>query len=286
MKGRYFILAVVTAVAVCAQVPLEVAYAGSMTSLMEGPIKRAAASELKLDLQGRAQGASGLAQLIAGGSIHPDVFISVTASPIDTVLKAGKIREARPIARTEMVIAYSPKSRFAAQFAAQPWWQVLQEPGIRFGRTDPVTDPQGRNTIFVLQLAAAYYHQPDLARRVLGPDINPQQIFTEPSVQARLQSGELDAASAYKVQPSAFGLPYISLPDELNLADRARAGEYARALLTLYGRTYHPEPLVYYAAVLNDAPHRSQAVRFVEWLERQSAQEIFRHAVYDPVGKP
>jgi molybdate/tungstate transport system substrate-binding protein len=185
-----------------------------------------------------------------------------------------------------MVIAYSRKSRFAAQFGATPWWRLLQEPGIRFGRTDPVTDPQGRNIIFVLQLAAAHYNQPDLARRILGPDINSQQIFTEPSVQARLQSGELDAASAYKVQPVAFGLPYVSLPEELNLADQGRAGDYARASLSLNGRTYHPEPLVYYAAVLNDAPHHQQALRFVEWLEGRSAQEIFRRAGYDPAGKP
>jgi len=285
MKGCYCILAAVTAVALRGQVPLEVAYAGSMTSVMEGPIKRAAAAELGFDLQGRAQGASGLAQLIAGGSIRPDVFISITASPIDTVLKAGKIREAVPIARTEMVIAYSPKSRFAAQFASKPWWRVLQEPGVRFGRTDPVTDPQGRNIIFVVQLAAAYCHQPDLARRIVGPDVNPQQIFTEPSIQARLQSGELDAASAYKVQPVAFGLPYISLPDELNLGDRARAAEYARASLTLNGRTYHPEPLVYYAAVLNGAAHHPEAVRFVEWLEGRSARDIFQRAGYDPAGK-
>jgi molybdate/tungstate transport system substrate-binding protein len=284
MKRRLFLLAGI-AIALRGQVPLEVAYAGSMTSVMEGPIKRAANAELQFDLQGRAQGASGLAQLIAGGSIHPDVFVSITASPIDTVLHAGKIQEARPIARTEMVIAYSPKSRFAGQFAAKPWWRLLQEPGIRFGRTDPVTDPQGRNIIFVVQLAAAHYHQPDLAQRILGPDINPQQIFTESSIQARLQSGELDAASAYKVQPVAFGLPYVSLPEELNLANRDRAGDYARASLTLNGRTYHPEPLVYYAAVLNDAPHYQQALRFVEWLEGRSAQEIFRRAGYDPAGK-
>mgnify|MGYP003694545867 CR=1 FL=1 len=35
------------------------------------------------------------------------------------------------------------------------------------------------------------------------PVINEKQIFTEPTVQARLQSGELDAASAYKIQARA-----------------------------------------------------------------------------------
>ena len=124
-----------------------------------------------------------------------------------------------------MVIAYSPKSRYAQQFAdaaankrgAMPWYQVLQQPGIRFGRTDPMTDPQGRNIIYTFQLAETYYKRAGLALKVLGDTINTMQIFSEPTVEARLQSGELDAASAYKIQPGPFNLPFIELPDDINL---------------------------------------------------------------------
>lgn len=266
---------------------LDVAYAGSMASIMEGPIKQAAAAQLNLSIQGRAQGASGLAQLIVANSIHPDVFISVTPGPMMVVLKAGFAQSAIPIAHTEMVIAYSPGSRFASKFGtasqstAEPWWRILEEPGLRFGRTDPVTDPQGRNIIFVMQLAARLYNQPDLVQRVLGADINPEQIFTEPSVEARLQSGQLDAASAYKTQPAPFHLPFVTLPPEINLGSASSAG-YSSATLTLNGKTYHPEPLVYYAAALKDAPHPAAATRLVEWLQGNSAQEIFGRFQYDP----
>ena len=140
---------------------LQVAYAGSMASAMEGPIGRAAEA-MGLKLQGRAQGASGLAQLIVAGSLRPDVFISITPSPMQTVQRAGKARRAVPIARTEMVIAYSPHSRFRAEFEraardpeGHPWWRVLGAKGLRFGRTDPITDPQGRNILFVFQLDRA-----------------------------------------------------------------------------------------------------------------------------------
>lgn len=92
---------------------LEVAYAGSMGSLMEGPLKRAVAASLRLELHGRGQGASALGQLIASGSITPDVFLPITATPMRAVFQAGKASLAEPIARTEMVIAYSAKSRFA-----------------------------------------------------------------------------------------------------------------------------------------------------------------------------
>src|SRR5215510_5029893 len=156
---------------------LDVAYAGSMGSMMEGPIKSALARSLKLDFHGRAQGSSALAQLIVGGSIRPDVFIPVTPGPMLTILNAGKAETAQPIAHTEMVIAYSPKSRFAVRLDAaskgkENWWDILQERGLRFGRTDPVGDPQGRNIIFTMMLAAKRYKQPDLVKKILGPTIN------------------------------------------------------------------------------------------------------------------
>src|SRR5260370_39127728 len=124
------------ALAADALTPLQVAYAGSMASMMDAGVKPAVAKSLDVDMQGRAQGSTGLANLIVAGSIRPDVYISVTPAPMRTVLKAGKAHNAIPIARTEMVIAYSPKSQFASDLAkagepgAKPWWQILETPGV------------------------------------------------------------------------------------------------------------------------------------------------------------
>jgi molybdate/tungstate transport system substrate-binding protein len=268
---------------------LDVAYAGSMGSMMEGAVKTSVARTLKLDMHGRALGSSALAQLIVGGSIRPDVFLPVTPGPALVVLRAGKAETAQPIAHTEMVIAYSPKSQFAYKFEAASkgkdnWWEILQEPGIRLGRTDPIGDPQGRNIIFTMMLAAKVYKQPDLVEKILGPTINEKQIFTEPTVQARLQSGELDAASAYKIQPGPFNLPYISLPKEINLSGQNVHADHPDITLTVGGKTYNPEPLIYYAMVLKDAPTPKGAAAFVEWLKGDEAQAIFRRFYYDPPG--
>ncbi len=268
---------------------LDVAYAGSMGSMMEGPLKRSVAQSLKLDMHGRAQGSSALAQLIVGGSIRPDVFLPVTPGPMLTVLRAGKAETAQPVAHTEMVIAYSPKSRFASRLEAAGkgnanWWEILQEPRLRFGRTDPVGDPQGRNIIFTIMLAAKVYKQPDLVEKILGPTINEKQIFTEPTVQARLQSGELDAASAYKIQPGPFNLPYINLPKEINLSGQNVHADHPEVTLSVGGKTYNPEPLIYYAAVLKDAANPKGAAAFVNWLKGDDAQAIFQRFYYDPPG--
>src|SRR5436305_13568074 len=89
-----------------------------MGSLMEGPIKSTVAQRLNFDMHGRAQGSTALAQLIVGGNIRPDVFIPITPGPMLTVLRAGKAETAQPIAHTERVIAYNPKSRFAPKLEA------------------------------------------------------------------------------------------------------------------------------------------------------------------------
>jgi molybdate/tungstate transport system substrate-binding protein len=227
--------------------------------------------------------------LIVGGNIRSDVFIPVTPGPALTVLKAGKADSAQPIAKTEMVIAYSPKSRFASRFEAaangkEDLWKILLEPSLRFGRTDPVTDPQGRNIIFTMMLAAKAAKQPDLVEKVLGPTINEQQIFTEPTVMARLQSGELDASSAYKIQPGPLNLPYVPLPKEINLSGQNVHTDHPDVSLAVGSKTYTPEPLIYFASLLKDAPNAKGAAAFMEWLKGDEAQGIFRKYNYDGPG--
>jgi len=259
--------------------------------LMDGGVRPAIAKALGAQLQGRAAGSTGLANLIVAGSIRPDVFISVTPEPMRIVLKAAKAQSALPIARTEMVIAYSPTSQYAPLLAkadepgAKTWWQILEARGLRFGRTDPDTDPQGLNIIFTMRLAEAYYQQPGLADKILGPVINPQQIFQEPQVMARLQAGQLDASSAYKTQPAVLGLPFVELPKEINLGYASRENGYKMPTVNLNGKTLHPLPLVFYAARLKDAPQPELANRFLVWLHSPKARAIFSRYHYDaPMG--
>jgi molybdate/tungstate transport system substrate-binding protein len=131
---------------------LDVASAGSFRQMVEGPLKDAAAKTLGLSLRSHAQGADAVARSIVDGTLQADVFVPITAGPMRTVFAGGKADVAVPIARTEMVIVYSPKSRFAARFEAaregkEVWWKVLETPGVKIARSDPASDPGGRNII-------------------------------------------------------------------------------------------------------------------------------------------
>src|SRR6266699_4169103 len=89
-----------------------------------------------VEFQGIGQGAYGLARQLEGRLLQADVFVAITPGPIDILKKAGMIGPAVPVASTQMVIAYSPKSKFVSDFEAaaqgkKNWYEVLQMPDLR-----------------------------------------------------------------------------------------------------------------------------------------------------------
>ena len=282
--------------AYAAEPVLSVAYAGSMGALMDKGLGPAIAKQDHVQYQGKGAGAFGLAHLIAARQINPDVFVSITPGPIEVLQKAGLIDTAVPVASTQMVIAYSDKSKFAADFKAaaagrMPWYAVLQKPGMRFGRTDPKTDPQGRNIVFTMLLAQMYDKQPGLAKAILGPVVNPAQIFAEPSLLSRLESGQIDASSGYLSAVISHKLPYIRLPNEINLSDpHLAAAWYDKVHFDITqpdGKTesLSTQPLVFYAAVLKNAPNPKAGEAFIKLMRSPQGQAMFKHYGYsEPKG--
>lgn len=273
--------------------PIRVAYAGSMGVVMDRMLGPAFTQQTGAPFQGIGQGAYGLARLIAGGQIQADVFVSITPGPMEILKKAGLVGEAVPVASTAMVIVYNDKGPHAALFEAAkagkiPWWKVLQEPGVTFGRTDPATDPQGRNIIFTFLLAERYYQQPDLMQKVLGGVFNDQQIFAEGSAMTRLEAGQVDASSGYQSAAASAKLPFLTLPDEINLSNPALAAEwYDKVSFKLPGKdgkeeVATPQPMVFYAAVLKNAPNPQAASAFLAFMATPEGLKLFESAGYGP----
>ncbi len=209
--------------------PVRVLYAGSLTDLMENDLGPAFSAATGLTFLGTPGGSTGLAHQIAANLRPADLFIS--ASPrADALLMppaAHKIDWYIVFARSPLVIGYAPQSRFAASLQRQPWYQVLQTPGLRLGRTDPELDPKGRLTLTLMRNAEAFYHQPGLAHAILGAPENPAQIRPEESLIGALQSGEIDVGIFYASETASLRIPSISLPEAL-----AAAATYTAAIPT------------------------------------------------------
>ena len=98
--------------------------------------------------------------MIKDGLRAPDVFISADDQVMIDLMHAApdKVSWYLPFATTRIVVAYSPKSRFfsvldEAAHGKRLWTEVLREPGLKIGRTDPAIDPKGYRTIIVCKLA-------------------------------------------------------------------------------------------------------------------------------------
>lgn len=273
--------------AAAAQPVLSVAYAGSMGAVMDKALGPQIERSAGVQFQGRGSGAYGLAHLLAARKITADVFVSITPGPMRILQQAGLVGQAVPVASTRMVIAYSPQGPHARQFEQAaagklPWYRVLEQPGVKFGRTDPKTDPQGRSIVFAMLLAERYYRQPGLAHRILGEfGRNTSQIFAEPSLLSRLQSGQVDASSGYRSAVISHKLPYIALPAQVDLGDPSMSRDwYDKVHFSIDGPDGKPlrlstQPLVFYAAVLNNAPDPQAGRAFLRLMQGAVGQRMF-----------
>lgn len=274
---------------------IRVTYAGSMGKVMDQVLGPAFAREAQGEYQGQGQGAYGMARLLASHKMTADVFVSITPGPMEILKQAGLIDHAVPVASTSMVIAYNPKSQYAQAFAKAnqkqdgSWLNVLATPGLQFGRTDPYLDPKGQNIVFTLLLAEKYYQRPGIAEKVMGSVQNPRQVSLEGGLLTRLESGQVDAAAGYESEVISAKLPYVSLPDEINLSNPQMAKQwYDNVSFTLkdsqgQSKTLHTQPLVYYAAVLKNAPHGvEQGEKFVSFMRSAQGQKLLHDSGYAP----
>ncbi len=273
-----------------------VAYAASLLYLNEKVIGPAFTKSTGLSYTGRAGPSSGLAAEIASGLITPNVFESVggdNITPLFPKFTSWYIQ----YAETSIVLAYNTKSKYASQFAAissgkepvRNLFSLLAQPGFKLGRTNPNTDPQGRAFIYMLELAQAQYHLPaDTVSKILGGvpagSANSPQIFEEAALPARLQSGQLDAASAYQAQAAQLHLHYIVLPPGINLGEGSLARHYHTASITITGNVIkHGSPLVVDITAIGKAG-QSAADAFIAYVLSPGGLALQRQAGYTLVS--
>jgi molybdate/tungstate transport system substrate-binding protein len=236
---------------------VQVAYAGSLVATMEGPLKASLREQTGLMLAGEAKGSRALANLIAAGLRTPDVFISADPSLVARLRVQHLIRSSTTFGSARMVVAYSERSPRRALFeqAARnkiSILDVLADPSVRVGRTDPQLDPKGARTIRVLQLLGAHFHDAAKARAVETK----AETFPEEDLAVRVESGELDAGFFYSTEIPGRLLRAVELPADANLS----------------------HDIAYALAVMRRAPHPRAAAAFARFVLSGHGREILERA--------
>ncbi len=236
---------------------VEVLYAGSFLDLMEQHLGPAFHKTTGYTINGISGGSTALANEIAGKTVVGDVFLS--ASPSANVGLEGPsngnwISSYRTFGISPLVLAYYPKSRFAARLRSTPWYDVVDLPGFLLGRTDPSTDPKGVLAVDALQGVALARNIPALNALATSSS----NVFPETALVGDLQAGQLDAGFVYGVEASA-----------------AHRKPVPRAGTDLYAQ--------YTVAILNGAPHARAAKAFVAFLQSDAGRSILRRYGVTPL---
>ena len=193
-------------------------YAGSLVDIMEKALGPEFTAASGYQFEGFGGGSGEDAAAIKGKVRQADVFVSAAASADEELQGAANgdwVSWYSTFTSSELVLGYDPKTKFGKQLAAgKPWYEVIAEPGILVGRTEPKADPKGKLTVEALDAAAKRLHDPALAKALKG-----FPIFEETSMLARLQAGQIDAGFFYVVEAKTAHVPTVPLTPIYKYAD-------------------------------------------------------------------
>lgn len=265
-----------------------VAYAGSLQLVNDQYAGPAFTKATRLKYQGRGGGAFGVANLIKSGEISPNVFESMGTAPFEQ-MGSKKPAWAIGFASSPIVIAYSLNSPYASKLKAiasgtlplKDLFLLMEQPGFHLGRTNPNTDPQGQAFVLMMQLAQKQLHLPSgTASKILGSNTNPKQLFAEEAILSRLQSGQLDATSAFLSEAVQKHLPYISLPSSMNMGDPSYKSTYSSVHMNVNGKTVRGSTIEIYIATVPGNPNQTAGEKFVSFLLSKQGLDIYQQNGY------
>ena len=264
---------------------VSVLHAGSLTTTFNQLLAPEFERRTGVHAEGEGRGSVANAKLIAAGLKTPDVFLSADVTVTRDLLQDGNgaIAWYASFATTRMVIAYSAKSPHAQHFsdAAQGtrrWIDVLREPLVRIGRTDPAIDPKGYRTLIVGKLAERFYHVPNLNAALFSADRNSEQVMTDEAILVRLEQGEIDCAFVYGVEATIRKLPAIELDPRINLGDPRFAQSYGSERVTIGGVERRGEPIAYAFTIPTKAANAAGGAAFLAFLTSPDGRRLLDQA--------
>ncbi len=221
-----------------------------------------------------------------------DIMASADYSVINNLLIPSHAAYNILFATNEMAIMYRPDSKYASQINGKNWYRILLHKGVEYGHSDPNADPCGYRSQLVWQLAEKYYKVPGLYKHLVAgcPARNVRPKETD--LIALLEAGQIDYLFIYKSVCQQHHMPFVSLPEQINLGTEKYADFYKQATLKISGKTpgsfieVKGAPMVYGLTILKDAPDQEWAVKFVSFLLGPEGRSIMEKNGQTPIYPP
>lgn len=191
-------------------------------------------------------------------------------------------------ATNEIVVAYHEKSKYAAEINQDNWFDILQRKDVIYSRSDPDADPCGYRTIFTLMLAEKFYKKPGLTDKMTSKNknyIRPKEV----DLVALIESNVIDYMFQYKSVAIQHGLKFVQLPKEINLSDPSKNDIYSAVSTEIAGNKPGSKMRItgdyinYSVTVLDKAPQKKEAIKFVDFMLSPDALDIFKKNGQEPL---
>ncbi len=221
-----------------------------------------------------------------------DVMASADYTVIEELLFPEHARWNLSFATNEMAIMHRPDSRYADEISAENWYEILLREDVEYGHSDPNSDPCGYRSQLVWQLAELYYEKPglyeDLKAHCPRKNIRPK----ETDLIAMLEVGQIDYVFIYRSVCRQHGMPYVELPDEVNLGSSRHEAFYRKARIEITGKrpgetiSKTGKPMVYGMTIPVGARNPEGAVRFVAFVLGPEGRRIMEKNGQPPIHPP
>ena len=209
-----------------------------------------------------------------------------------------------------MVIVYTNTSKEAATINADNWYNVLATSGVSYAISDPTSDPAGYRGLMTIALAERKYGDDTIFKNLISsyskitkvtdgvkytidatnpsPDGKKLVITkTGPDIIPLLKAGTVDYAFEYSSVAIQSGLPYVTLPPEIDLSDASMAARYQNALVIRpSGSTTVTEigtPIIYGVTIPTSAHNAAGGADFINLLISKEGQAVLNADGQTPI---
>ena len=251
-------------------------------------------------------------QLYSGGSAaiidkvnKQNMFSDVLASA-DTVLIPKNLYPKNAtfdvnFAKNSMVLVYTNTSKSAATINADNWYTVLATKDISYAISDPTSDPAGYRSLMTIALAERKYGDSSIFNTLVAPYSKMTKVTdgakhtinatnpspdgkklvitkTGPDIIPLLKAGTVDYAFEYSSVAIQSGLPYVTLPPEIDLSDPTMTARYANVqVIRPSGSTTVTEvatPIIYGVTIPTSTRNADGGADFINLLIGKEGQAV------------
>jgi len=221
----------------------------------------------------------------------PDLLVLADAELFPRLLVPKYAAWYLGFATDHMVLAYTPRSRFASQVDSSNWMDVVRRAGVEVGRADPATAPVGYRTLLLFRLAERHTRRAGLADSLLAAAPNRNVRGDASALAALLATGDLDYVYDYRSVAEAKGFRYVTLPADMDLGDPGQASTYAldsvrvRVGTSADSAEVRGAPILSALSIPRDAPHPDAARAFLGELLGPAGRAKFAAAHLDVLSR-